>query len=399
MIERICKARVPTLIAVWVVVWTSPLLGQRDQEIANLRAFTTLFGYVRYFHPSDHAATIPWGGFAEYGARRVRDAGDDTELHEILEELFQAIAPSVQIWSSSETPPAPIVQARSDTAGLSVVAWQHLGVGFGGSGIYQSVRVNRDNLTATSSSPFGNVVQSVDASPHRGRPIRLRAFVRTEVSGPGNQGQLWLRVDRPAQRPGFFNNMADRPITSGEWGEYIIEGVVADDATRIVFGAFLLGAGVLGVDDFELSVRHDDGEWTPIAAANLGFEEQDASERPTGWIASTPGYRYRVGSEGAHGGSGSLTVRGGSYARGQIFDAMPEVGETVTGPTQVSVGRWYRLPALIENLYPWLASHRGAFSETPRQLKVVVAITFDKEVGDMPFRCEFTASLRDRLPE
>ena len=335
--------RVPTLVAVSVVVWTSPLFAQQDQEITNLRAFTTLFGYVRYFHPSDHAATIPWDGFAEYGARRVRDAGDETELHEVLEELFQAIAPSVQIWSSSETPPAPIVQARSDTAGLSVVAWQHLGVRLGGGNVYQSIRVNRDNLTATSSSPFGNVMQSVDASPHRGRPIRLRAFVRTEVSGSGNQGQLWLRVDRPEQGRGFFDNMGDRPITDGDWREYVIEGVVADDATRIVFGAFLLGAGVLRVDDFELSVQHDDGEWTAIAAANLGFEE--ASEQPIGWTARTPGYRYRVGSEGAHGGSGSLTVQGGDYVRGQIFDAMPEVGETVTKP--IGGGLTARIPIAL----------------------------------------------------
>ncbi|MDH3421641.1 MAG: S41 family peptidase, partial [Gemmatimonadota bacterium] len=157
-------------------------------------------------------------------------------------------------------------------------------------------------------------------------------FVRTEVSGQGNQGQLWLRVDRPQQRMGFFDNMGDRPITGGDWREYVIEGDVADDATSIVFGAFLMGAGVLQVDDFELSVQRDDGVWAPIVAANPGFEEQDDSGQPTGWMARTEGYRYRIESEDAHSGSGSLMIEGGSYARGAIFDAIPEVGETVTKP-------------------------------------------------------------------
>ena len=133
-IGRICKARIPTLIAVWAVIWTWPLFGQRDQEITNLRALAKLFGYVRYFHPSDHAATIHWDAFAQYGARKVRAARDEAELQRFLENLFQPIAPSVQIWSSSETPPVRIVQARNDTAGLSVVAWQHVGVGLGGRG-------------------------------------------------------------------------------------------------------------------------------------------------------------------------------------------------------------------------------------------------------------------------
>ncbi len=78
--RRTCMTRVPTLVAISVVVWTSPLFAQQDQQITNLRAFTTLFGHVRYFHPSDHAATIPWDRFAQYGAQRVRDAGDETEL-------------------------------------------------------------------------------------------------------------------------------------------------------------------------------------------------------------------------------------------------------------------------------------------------------------------------------
>lgn len=41
---------------------------------------------------------------------------------------------------------------------------------------------------------------------------------------------LWLRVDLPAGQTGFFDNMADRPVTSSEWQEYEIVGQVAADA-------------------------------------------------------------------------------------------------------------------------------------------------------------------------
>ena len=34
------------------------------QTIDNLVAFAKLYGYIRYFHPSDEAASINWNQFA-----------------------------------------------------------------------------------------------------------------------------------------------------------------------------------------------------------------------------------------------------------------------------------------------------------------------------------------------
>ena len=39
--------------------------------LQNLCAFTRLYGYVRYFHPSDAASATDWERFAIYGARQV----------------------------------------------------------------------------------------------------------------------------------------------------------------------------------------------------------------------------------------------------------------------------------------------------------------------------------------
>lgn len=45
---------------------SAPPQGRR---IANLEAFARLYGYVRFFHPSDEAAALDWDRFAVYGAR------------------------------------------------------------------------------------------------------------------------------------------------------------------------------------------------------------------------------------------------------------------------------------------------------------------------------------------
>jgi len=46
------------------------------EQVKNVRAFAKLYGYVRYFHPSDAAAETDWEKFAIHGVRQARDATD-----------------------------------------------------------------------------------------------------------------------------------------------------------------------------------------------------------------------------------------------------------------------------------------------------------------------------------
>jgi hypothetical protein len=114
----------------------------RDEQVENLRAFATLYGYVRYFHPSDAAANTDWDAFAIHGVRQVRNAANRAELRAELEALFKPIAPTVQLYRTGREPPPPAdVLAPSDTAGLNLVAWQHRGVSFSRENIPRSHRL------------------------------------------------------------------------------------------------------------------------------------------------------------------------------------------------------------------------------------------------------------------
>ena len=101
-------------------------------------------------------------------------------------------------------------------------------------------------VTTADGPPFGNVMQAVDATPFRGRRVRFRAAVRTEA---GARAYLWMRVDRPNNRPGFFDNMMNRPITSGEWQYYEVTGDVDQDAAVISIGMILPRTGKAWLDD------------------------------------------------------------------------------------------------------------------------------------------------------
>jgi C-terminal processing protease CtpA/Prc len=317
--------------------------GSADQTIANLRAFAKLYGYVRFFHPSDEAARIDWDLMAIHGAERVKAAADGAELKAILEELFLPLAPTARIYPADEGSEGFSLDIPEDTSALQVVAWQHKGVGFGSANsLYRSIRLNRDNMLSGGQG-VGVLNQSLKADAYRGKDFRLTARVRTDVEGFGNQAQIWVRVDRQDGPMGFFDNMSDRPIRSGEWKEYEISGRVDDDAAGIVIGTMLLGNGRAWVDFFELEVK-DNGEWRKAELRNPGFEEGNPGDRPTSWFSQSQGYTFSLSSDEAPEGEQCLLIESDSTVfKGKLFDAAPAVGEVIDKELGAGLACWVPL--------------------------------------------------------
>ncbi|HMB93976.1 MAG TPA: S41 family peptidase [Rhodothermales bacterium] len=314
-------------------------IAQPPAEVAtsidNLRAFAKLYGYVRYFHPSDAASAIDWERFAIHGVREVKGASSPEQLQEKLEALFLPLAPTVQIYAAGTSAPNPFsLLTPSDTAGLQLVAWQHRGVGMGNQGPYQSVRLHRQTEVATGPG-FGTITQQVDATPYQGKEVKLKAAVKTDVSGNGNQAQLWLRVDRLSSQVGFFDNMQDRPVTSPTWDTYEITGPISENAEYITFGGFLMGHGKVWLDSFELFVRENQAAgWTTVPLENTGFEAGALGDKPAGWGGRAPGYELTTIDEDAFEGERAALIRSDSkmIMASALFEKRPQAGEVVERP-------------------------------------------------------------------
>lgn len=252
-----------------------PLTGRGAD---NLAAFARLLSVVRFFHPSDQAAATDWNRLAVAGIGAVEEADDASALARILEGLVRPIAPTVRIYPSGGRPELdPALRPPNGESPPRIVAWRHYGGKLDGtSKVFSSERI--DNLTPPG---FGTLVQAVDPGAFRGRRIRLRARVRAEMEANGKV-QLGLRVDLPGGRPGFLDNMADRPLRSTEWRTVEIEGDVAPNAERIVVLLVLTGGGRVWLDEVTLAPADGKGKAGAILA-NPGFDEGEVGTQPPGW--------------------------------------------------------------------------------------------------------------------
>lgn len=136
-----------------------------ERGTQNLAALARLYGYVRYFHPSDQAADVAWESFLGACAERVEGAPDAGALAQRLGELFAPIAPTVRVWAGGEKD-APRPDAAPQGA-VEYVAWKHHGVDTGGQSaamqIYSSrkVRAPLDDAKDDRPAPGTRVVKQL----------------------------------------------------------------------------------------------------------------------------------------------------------------------------------------------------------------------------------------------
>jgi hypothetical protein len=253
------------------------------QSLTNLIAFTRLLALVRFFHPSDAVATADWNRVAVAGVSAVEGAEDSAALARALERFFRPLAPTLRVYLQGprgqrppETPAELLPPAGSGP--FKTLAWRHFGGHFDSPAkIYRSERIDDQSPPG-----FGTLVQAIAPGNLKGKRVRLRAAVRAEVQ-TGGFAQLGLRIDRAGGRPGFLDNMADRPIRDAAWRTYEIEGDVAPDAERIVVLLVLTGGGKVWLDDVSIDPIGPVNGGGEGALANAGFEEGETGAQPPGW--------------------------------------------------------------------------------------------------------------------
>lgn len=283
--------------------------AQSQQQIDNQKVFAKAYGYVKYFHPSDEAAHIDWNSFAIYGAEQIERCSSQVDLINILNQLFQPIAPSV-VFSNTKSEFDYKTITPSNQKKYKPIYWQHNGLGtdmISSGETYTSVRVNSKDITIKSSG-FGNIMSGLDADKYIGKEIKYTGFVKIKEGSTGT-GHLWLRVDNKDKSMGFFNNMGNNPIKNNEWQQYEIIGNVDSIAKSIVFGCFLQGKGALYFDKAQFFYK-ENNEWIEVPLKNNDFESGEITEKwsKDSWVKRGAGYDIGLTSSIVYEGKKSSVI-------------------------------------------------------------------------------------------
>lgn len=132
----------------------------------------------------------------------------------------------------------------------------------------------------------GDLVQQVDATPWRGKRVRVSAAVRYEGAQNPGYGRVLLRTDRAAGRPGFSDFTTVGQTSGADWRKVELLTDVEPDAIRLSFGAALFGGGRLWVDSFTVAEAGPAGAGLepPRPLSDRGLDNLAAFTRLLGYV-------------------------------------------------------------------------------------------------------------------
>ena len=265
----------------------SDLKGQmapRDQQVKNLEAFTRLYGYIRYFHPSDEASAVDWDKFLYYGIEQVLDDKDSLELVETLADLFLPVAPSLNLVVGEEILPRDKPVPGGDDHVW--VSWQHKGLGNGQNSIYQSVRLGRLDPDAPRS--YG-LSREIPPSNIEGRSFTLDVILNSteavDVEVEIAVYNAYKEVKRASQQFTLTGKDFEDPIH--------LEGKFESGDEYPTLDIRLLGTGTAQLSGAKLKLEETEG----LEAVTLQLFDaftHSGWDLPSAWEPYGYGYEYSI---------------------------------------------------------------------------------------------------------
>ena len=98
-------------------------------KVQNLKTFSKIYGYIKYFHPSDEAFALDWDKFSIYAANKILKCETNEAFINTIDSLFSPIAPSIRFANSNGDSMKIENSNNSDVLGEQF--WFHKGVGYG----------------------------------------------------------------------------------------------------------------------------------------------------------------------------------------------------------------------------------------------------------------------------
>jgi len=221
-------------------LWAQPT----DRQLKNLEAFTKLYGYVRFFHPSDEAANLNMYRFATYGSMRMLTIENDAQLITCLQEIFHPFAPTIQLFSTAK-PEVFLPQhiTPKNSAGYNTIYWQHNGFKLNSPDpSFSSQRSNRETKEVKKDK-VGNLISiaypitsTINLEKYKGKEFELKF----EALIPGADNQNVTTVIQAVRDVYKKNNKLFYAVTpqsklTAQKKAFKFKGLINEEVNNIVF--------------------------------------------------------------------------------------------------------------------------------------------------------------------
>lgn len=313
--------KINVLLAIVIGTFGVACQSEKSSKVQNIETFARLYGYARWFHPSDEAQEIDWDKFAVLGIQKVENVKSTSELRDTLYKLFSPIVQGLQIYKADKPERFGLENLLSPDPNAKPVAWQHYGVYLSGrSNIYKSIRTNKSGIDKK--NDCSTVCRSLYLSDLNGKEVKFSGYFKSNNVGT----KLFIQPIVPSAN----NKKHEVSIESKDWKKYELTLTIPKETIGIIYGFEINGDVEVWADDFEFIV--DNGKKQGLAyTANMGFEcsnTENEAKLISDWETSMVCHTVEITDENSFSGKYSLKA----YYKGKMFDRIPQFGEITKEP-------------------------------------------------------------------
>jgi len=299
--------------------------SETKRKVQNIETFAKLYGYARWFHPSNEAQEIDWDKFAVLGVQKIENIKSTQELRDTLYQLFSPIVQGLQIYKTSRPEKFNSEILMSPDLEAKPVAWQHYGVFLNDKpNIYRSVKTHV--TIPHNSERDGAILYKVLKNPFQlqGREVKFSGYFK---SSSKNCAKLFILYN-------FKNDSKIHEtsiIESVNWQKQECVVKIPENVVNVSYGLWMLNNGEVWADDLMFLVNSE-GKWESVDELNFGFENGQINDNnDEDWKTENLRHSTLEITDGdSHSGKYSLKLTY-NYS-GTIFDRMPQFGEIICEP-------------------------------------------------------------------
>lgn len=238
--------------------------AQSTHEIDNLRTFAKIYGLVKYYYPGDEAANLDWDYFAILGVEKVRHAKSSDELLQLLKELFDPIAPGIDIRNDDGEDFWPI-PLKPEKLNCHQVFYTDASIGINdfdsSNGLNSfSQRTFRKAVSYTGGDSYSLFDIPLKVGSYRGLNCRLSLCM---INLTPRQGAIECSVSVGDSMFVWAQNSKTYIRSKAEWQTFTAAGHIPTNARVLSIKMFLRGYVEANLDDIIVEVETKTG-WKKI---------------------------------------------------------------------------------------------------------------------------------------
>ena len=344
----ILKPFIFVLVLIFLSCTEKSINKESAQKVENLKTFAKVYGYVKYFHPSDGAAEIDWNSFAIHGAKIVEKCESRNELINAFDTLFKPIAPSINFTTTKSNKYDLTNITPENPQDFKPTFWQHSGVGVGMDPElrtpYQSSRVN-GIINKDYSYVVSKLAMRIEAAKFLGNRIKYKAWAK-KGDAHSNNGYLRLVLEKSDGT----SDLKKAPVVDEQWKLYEVIAKVDSLTSLIQLGIALGGKGSILYDLPQLFYENN-GKWIEVPLENQDFEKEESLSdyKINNWYFEGIGYSCLLTNTDSYKGNKSAVLEYSGIIEKEkgekLFDNQPSFGHIIE--KEVGAGIYLQIPLVL----------------------------------------------------